>query len=154
MPTHAEKIRKALEALVEDRPKKIIAWIGQHFNDEKINEQSYRGDLMGLSLNHPSSHHYSGSKKILWFNQEKKSYRLASQSEIENYTKKQNITAGHDLENIDGTLTSKIDPSGKIFIPIEIRKKTGMDIGDRVAFILNQQGVLELRKAKLRLEIL
>ncbi len=153
MATHAERIRQALAALGTAKPREIIAWI-QKNSDEKINIESYRGDLMGLSLNHPSSHHYSGIGKFLWFNASDKSYRLATPSEIAEFKEKQNRETKKEPEIIDEPFISKLSASGQIVIPSKIREKLDFKTGDSLALMINDQGVLEVRKVRVKVEYL
>lgn|GEM_PF-1335331 len=156
MVSHAEKIRQALTALGSARPKEIIAWIEKNFGDEEeVKPESFRGDLMGLAINHSSAHHYTGSNKILWFDQQEKTYRLATASEHEDYEKKR--SAAPKKEHIirkNETFTSKLSTSGQIVIPVEIREEMQFRAGDLLAFKVNSQGILELRKARLKVEYL
>jgi AbrB family looped-hinge helix DNA binding protein len=136
--------------LGEARPKQIIEWIRQHYPDEQVNDQSYRGDLMANSINHPSEHHFAGAEKFLWFNKDNKTYRIADPSEL-NTIEEHKISQSSTNEK---TLLGKIGGSGQVIIPPKIREKMGFNAGDLVAFVINEQGVLELRKARMKVEIL
>ena len=152
MITHSEKIECALTALKVARPREIIAWIETHY-DEKINVESYRADLMGLAVNHSSSRHSPGVQKILWFNEDK-TYRLATPEERRSFKASQNMADEKESTDVEGTFTSRLSASGQIVLPVKIREKMQFKAGDLLAFVINGQGVLELRKARLKLEFL
>lgn len=74
--THHEMIREALTELKEARPKAIIEYIRNKYPNVDVKESSFRADIIGCSINHSSSHHYPGMPKLLFFEKQKKTYRL------------------------------------------------------------------------------
>lgn len=153
--THSEKIKEALIDLKTAKPKEIMDWINKHYPEDKVNPQSYRADIVGCSINHSSQHHYPSMPKFLWFDKESKEYRLAKTTELDskidfNSKKTQNLT--EETEVVDGTPISKLSVTGQVIIPKSIRKKMGFNPGDTLGFIINDKGVLEVKKARLKLE--
>ena len=74
--THHEMIREAVTNLKEARPRAIIEYIRKKNPRIHINESSFRSDIIGCSVNHPSSRHYPGMPKFLFFEEQRKTYRL------------------------------------------------------------------------------
>ena len=153
--THSEKIREALSDLGTASPREIMDWIKRQYPDGEINPQSYRGDLIGCSVNHSSAHHYPGMPKFLWFENETKQYRLARSDELQNPQIREKLKPtkpNNGSTYIDGIPVSTLSITGQVVIPQKIREKMGFQTGDTLAFIINEQGVLEVRKAKLKLD--
>ena len=157
--THAKKIREAVTDLKIASPKEIMEWIKRHYPDDRINPNSYRADIMGCSVNHSSSHHYPSMPKFLWFEKETKRYRLAKSYELPEPQKdEKQVSTTTKVDNgssyIDGIPVSKLSVTGQVIIPQKIREKMGFQTGDTLAFIINEKGILEVRKAKLRLDFM
>jgi len=157
--THAKKIREAVTDLKIASPKEIMEWIKRHYPDDRINPNSYRADIMGCSVNHSSSHHYPSMPKFLWFEKETKRYRLAKSDELPEPQKdEKQVSTTTKVDNgssyIDGIPVSKLSVTGQVIIPQKIREKMGFQTGDTLAFIINEKGILEVRKAKLRLDFM
>lgn len=74
--THHEMIREAVTELKEAVPKTIMAYIAKKNPQIKVNESSFRADMIGCSVNHSSSHHYPGMPKFLFYEKQKGTYRL------------------------------------------------------------------------------
>jgi len=74
--THAEMIREAVTELKIAKPRDIMNYISNHYPDVEIKKKSFRADIMGVSVNHTSSHHYPGNPKFLYFNTKNKTYEL------------------------------------------------------------------------------
>jgi AbrB family looped-hinge helix DNA binding protein len=170
MKTHSEKIREALIDLVEARPKEIMDWISNHYPEDTMNEVSYRSDLIALASNHSSTHHYPmpESEKFLLFNDKTKEYCIDSSKlrieptdgrvealvkALDAQPQQQTTNASTDTQIIDGIPLSKLSVTGQIAIPFEIREKLSLSPGDTIAFIINEKGIVELRKARLRLDL-
>ena len=157
MKTHAEKIREAVTDLGIATPREIMDWIKRHYPNSEINQQSYRSDIIGCSKNHSSSHHYPGMQKFLWFENETKQYRLARSNELSNVQRTEKLTTtkvNNGSTYIDGIPVSKLSVTGQVVIPQKIREKMGFQTGDTLAFIINEKGVLEVRKARVRLDLM
>jgi len=157
--THAEKIREAVTDLGLASPNEIMEWIKRHYPADIINKNSYRADIMGCSVNHSSSHHYPSMPKFLWFEEETKRYRLATSDELpENRKDEKQVSPKTKVDNgssyIDGIPVSKLSVTGQVIIPQKIREKMGFQTGDTLAFIINKKGILEVRKAILRLDLI
>jgi hypothetical protein len=69
-------IREAITELKEAKPKMIMDYIRRRNPQVHVNEPSFRADIIGCSVNHPSSHHYPGMPKFLFFDKTKGTYRL------------------------------------------------------------------------------
>ena len=151
--THAQKIREALTDLGEARPKEIMEWIKQHYPNDPVNPRSYRADIIGSSVNHTSAHHYD-MDQFLWFNTNSKKYRLAKLGEagVESTEEKETKKPSDELTHINGVPIAKLSVTGQITIPTTIREKLGFQAGDTLAFVINENGVLEVRKARIKLE--
>lgn len=150
--THADKIREAILELGIASPNEIMAWIRIHYPEDPVNPSSYRADIIGCSVNHSSSHHYPSMPKFLWFIEETKKYRLAKNDEAEIRHEIPIPTNDSEIsEVIDGVHVSELSITGQLYIPTEIRIKLGLQSGDRVGFIVNENGSVELKKAKLKL---
>jgi len=151
--THADKIRESIIELGEASPNEIMAWIRMHYPDDPVNPSSYRADIIGCSVNHTSSHHYPSMPKFLWFIEETKRYRLAKEAETES-TYKEKPKPPIDPEKteiIDGVHVSELSITGQLYIPAQIREHLDIQPGDKIGFIVNQEGSVEIRKAKLRI---
>lgn len=48
------------------------------------------------------------------------------------------------MKEVSATVTSK----GQVTIPIEVRRHLGLEKGDRVAFVIDDEGSVELKTAK------
>ena len=151
--THADKIREAIHELGEASPNEIMAWIRMHYPDDPVNPSSYRADIIGCSVNHSSSHHYPSMPKFLWFIEETKRYRLAKEDETESsYKLKPKPTADPEkTEIIDGVHVSELSITGQLYIPAQIREKLGIQPGEKIGFIVNEEGSVEIRRVKLRI---
>lgn len=151
--THAAKIREAVTELVISTPNEIMTWIRTQYPDDPVKPSSYRADIIGCSVNHSSSHHYPSMPKFLWFIEETKKYRLASNDETElqyTITPQQNSET-EKTEIVDGVHVTKLSITGQIYMPQEIRKHLELKPGEKIGFIMNENGSVEIRKAKLRL---
>lgn len=150
--THAEKIREAVTELGIASPNEIMTWIRKYYPDDPVKPTSYRADIIGCSINHTSSHHYPGMPKFLWFIEETKKYRIVTEDETEIIEK--NIIPVHDTEKseiIDGVHVTKLSITGQIYLPIEIREHLCIDPGEKIGFIIGENGSVEIRKAKITL---
>jgi len=74
--THHEMIREAVTELKEASPKAIMAYIAKKNPQIKVNESSFRADIIGCSVNHSSSGYYPGMPKFLFYEKRKGTYRL------------------------------------------------------------------------------
>lgn len=54
---------------------------------------------------------------------------------------------------IDGIPVSRLSVTGQIAVPHEIRMKLNLIPSNTVAFVVNYMGIVELRKARLKLEL-
>jgi AbrB family looped-hinge helix DNA binding protein len=154
--THPAKIREAIIDLVRAKPKEIMIWIKKHYPDDNLNTRSYRADIIGCSINHSSSKHYPNMPKFLWFNKQTKEYSLAKKPMSSSKINAKTINIENieeDIEIIDGIPISKLSITGKITIPSPIRKKMHFKAGDTLGFVINENGSLEIKKARLRLEL-
>jgi len=151
--THADKIREAIHELGEAFPNEFMAWIRMHYPDDPVNPSSYRADIIGCSVNHSSSHHYPSMPKFLWFIEETKRYRLANEDETESkYKDKPKPTIDPEkTEIIDGVHVSELSITGQLYIPAQIREQLSLQPGDKIGFIINEEGSVEIRKARLRI---
>ena len=129
-----------------------MEWIKIHYPDDPVNPSSYRADIIGCSINHTSTHHYPGMPKFLWFNPATKKYRLATEddpgydeSEIPKTTPPEEIS-----EKIDGVHISDLSPTNKLHIPKEIRGLLDIVPGDKIGFIISENGSITLKKAKIK----
>ena len=154
--THANKIREAVTDLGIASPNEIMAWIKRHYPDSEINPDSYRADITGCSVNHTSSHHYPGMPKFLWFEDPPKKYRLAKPDEMLNVQRNKERPTPQSANGstyINGIPIAKLSVTGQVVIPSKIRDTMGFQTGDTLAFIINEKGILEIRKARLRLDL-
>ena len=154
--THAEKIREALTELGSARPPEIMEWIKRHYSDDPVNPRSYRADLIACSINHSSSHFFTSAPKFLWFETETKEYRLAGPEEAVKISSTKTDTEPReetDQMSLQGISVARLSVTGQVQIPEAIRKQLGLKAGDLLAFIINDKGILELRKAKMKIEL-
>lgn len=154
--THADKIREAVTDLRSARAYEILDWIRKHYPDDPLNSGSYRADIIGCSINHSSTHHYPGMPKFLWFDKDTKEYRLAEHGEVPITTqiaKEKTSFQESEIEYIGDIALGKLSVTGQVSIPLKIRKELGFQPGDMLAFIINDDGVLEVRKARIKVEI-
>lgn len=153
--THADKIREAVTDLRSARASEIIDWIRRHYPGESLNPRSYRADIIGCSINHSSSNHYPGLPKFLWFEKDTKEYRLAELEEVPisiQIAEKKPSTSDGEIEYIGDVAVGKLSVTGQVSIPSKIREELGLQPGQLLAFIINDNGVLEVRKARIRVE--
>jgi len=153
--THADKIREAVTNLHNARASEIIDWIRQHYPDDSLNPSSYRADIIGCSINHSSTHHYPGLPKFLWFEKDTKEYRLAKPEEAPisiHIAEKKPFTSESEIEYVGDIAVGKLSVTGQVSIPLKIREELGLNPGQLLALIINDNGVLELRKVRIRLE--
>jgi len=151
--THADKIREVIQELGVASPNEIMDWIRMHYPDDPVNPSSYRADIIGCSVNHSSSHHYPSMPKFLWFIEETKKYRLANDDEAEIEYKITPIPTSDSerSEIIDGIHVSELSITGQLYIPAVIREQLGLEPGDKIGFIMNESGSVEIKKARVRL---
>lgn len=156
MKTHHQKIKEAVISLnKEAKPKEIIDWIEDKYPeklypDEKVIPETYRADIIGCSLNHPSSHHYPNMPKFLWFNEKTKEYRMATEDELENMEKQpskgQDIAVKYD----SGMPIIEVSSNGRLIIPSVVMKEMGFSAGDSFGITKTEKGDLLLTKGKLK----
>jgi AbrB family looped-hinge helix DNA binding protein len=151
--THSEKIREALQNLGIASPREIMDWIKAHYPEDPVKPTSYRAEIIGCSINHSSSHHYPGMPKFVWFIKETKKYRLATDEDKENLNSNapKPATPRESSEIIDGIYISELSPTSKLHIPMKIRAKLNIQPGDKIGFIIKEDGSIVLKKAKLKL---
>jgi AbrB family looped-hinge helix DNA binding protein len=153
--THTDKIREAVTDLRRARASEIIDWIRRHYPGESLNPRSYRADIIGCSINHSSSHHYPALPKFLWFDKDTKEYRLAGPKEAPisiQIAEKKPSTSESEIEYIGDVAVGKLSVTGQVSIPLKIREELGLKPGHLLAFVINDDGVLEVRKARIRVE--
>jgi AbrB family looped-hinge helix DNA binding protein len=153
--THADKIREAVTDLRSARASEIIDWIRRHYPGESLNPRSYRADIIGCSINHSSSHHYPALPKFLWFEKDSKEYRLAEPKEAPisiQIAETKPSTSESEIEYIGDIAVGKLSVTGQVSIPLKIREELGLKPGHLLAFVINDDGVLEVRKARIRVE--
>ena len=153
--THAEKIREAVTDLGIASPNEIMDWIRRHYPNDIINPRSYRSDIVGCSINHTSSHHYPGVPKFLWFENDTKRYRLVTPEEAskaERVEERNQSFLETEQGVIDGVPIAKLSVTGQVKIPVIIREELELKPGDILAFIV-KNGILEVRKARIKIEI-
>ena len=153
--THAEKIREAVNELGLSSPREIMDWIKEHYPDDTVIPTSYRADIISCSINHTSRHHYPRKNRFLWFDDNTKRYRLATPAELEKYNQDP-ISPDESDETqtgkiVNGIPISELSVTGQVQIPKIIRDALGFTPGDTLGFVINDDGVLEVRKAKIRL---
>jgi len=151
--TQSEKIREALQNLGIASPREIMDWIKVHYPEEEVKASSYRAVIIGCSINHSSSHHYPSMPKFLWFIDESKQYRLATEQDPE-YVKiifPPPTLQSEPSEKIEGVHVSELSPTSKLHIPSEIRDLLNIRSGEKVGFIISEDGSIVLKKAKLKL---
>ena len=150
--THAGKIREAIQELGIASPREIMEWIKAHYPDDSVKPSSYRADIIGCSINHSSSHHYPGMPKFMWFIEETKKYRMATENDpdYDNTNAIKLVPASERTEIIDGVHVSELGPTAKLFIPMAIRKILNIVQGDKVGFIINEDDSILLKKAKVK----
>ncbi len=154
--THAEKIREAVTDLGTATPREIMDWIRSHYPNSEVKPRSYRTDIIGCSVNHSSSHHCPSMPKFLWFENGTKKYRLAKSDEMLNVKRSKKRTTPQSANGstyINGIAIAKLSVTGQVVIPSKIRDTMGFQTGDTLAFIINEKGILEIRKARLRLDL-
>jgi len=152
--THADKIMEAIMELQIATPNEIMDWIKTHYPDDPVNIKSYRSDIIGCSINHSSSHHYPSMPKFLWFDEDTKRYRIATTEEatIPLIMERREPLSTKDTQlQIDGIPISKLSITGQVHIPKSFRDELGLQAGDFLSFLVNEQGVLEIRKARLQI---
>jgi AbrB family looped-hinge helix DNA binding protein len=153
--THSDKIREAVTDLRSARASEIINWIRRHYPSESLNPSSYRADIIGCSINHSSTHHYPGLPKFLWFEKDTKEYRLAEPEEAPisiHIAEQKPSTSESEIEYVGDVAVGKLSVTGQVSIPLKIREELGLKPGHLLAFIINDNGVLEVRKARIRVE--
>lgn len=150
---HADKIREAVTELVVASPREIMDWIKQHYPEDPVNPASYRADIIGCSVNHSSSKHYPSQPKFLWFDKETKKYRLVSPDEAATQVTEPEKRIEDEDEIIDGIPISKISITCQIRMPKKILNEMNLKPGDSLGWIINESGILELRKAKISIKL-
>lgn len=153
--THADKIREAVTDLRSARASEIIDWIRRHYPGESLNPRSYRADIIGCSINHSSTNHYPGLPKFLWFEKDTKEYRLAEPEEAPisiQIAEKKPSAIESEIEYVGDIAVGKLSVTGQVSIPLKIREELGLKPGHLLAFIINDDGVLEVRKARISVE--
>jgi hypothetical protein len=155
MKAHHEKIKEAVMSLNREvRPREIMDWIKEHYPDENVNEESYRADVIGCSINHPSTHHYPNMPKFLWFNENSKAYRLATKDEVESLEKKQPSKEQEiAVKYYSGMPIIEVGSSGRLVIPSVVMKEMGFVAGDSVAITKNEKGEVLMKKGKLEFKL-
>jgi hypothetical protein len=152
--THADKIQEALTDLGEASPQEIMEWIKRHYPNDEVNPRSYRADIIGCSVNHTSAHHYE-MPRFLWFDKDSKTYRLAKAGEayVEDSEKgKESRKASDESTYINGVPIAKLSVTGQVTVPMAILEKLCFKAGDTLAFFIKESGILEIRKARVKLE--
>ena len=97
--THADYIKEAVENLGESTAAQIIEWIKAKYPNITVNENSYRSDIIGCSINHTSNHHYPGIPKFLHFDKNAKTYNMAVSDNLSNSDSE--IEIPEDEDSID-----------------------------------------------------
>jgi AbrB family looped-hinge helix DNA binding protein len=162
--SHSDLIREALTELGEATPRGIMDWVKNHYPGEIVNESSYRSDCIGLASNHTSAHHYPmpDEDRFLLFNEQTKKYRLdPSKTEANANTNIASFASSgppaaneSQADHIDGIPISKVYAAGQIIVPLKIREKLDIKPNDTLAFIVTDRGTVEIRKARLKLELI
>ena len=109
-------IREAITDLKEAKPKMIMDYIRRRNPQVHVNESSFRADIIGCSVNHPSSHHYLGMPKFLFFDKTEGTYRLhdpdadgkAAASDTSKKVSDFTIAETNEVTDIEKTIGKKI----------------------------------------------
>lgn len=92
--------------------------------------------------------------KFPWFEEETKRYRLVDPEDAVKVDPVKNLIhtniKGEQLL-IDGIPISRLSITGQAHIPDKILDQLGLQAGDYLSFIINESGVLEVRKAQLKI---
>jgi hypothetical protein len=154
---HHVKIREAVQALGSATASEIMNWIREKYPDEELNKSSYRADVIGCSKNHTSTHHYPGIPKFLIFDSVTKKYRIDEESPItdlpqQSPLRNRSTVFPLDIIQENNILFVKVSSHLLSIMPNQIATHLNLENGMHVAFILNPDNSVTLKKAKLKFD--
>lgn len=142
-------IEDAIDKSGEITAKDAKDFIKENYPNDNVNELTINAQVIAASVNHPSAHHYAGSHRFLFY---------LGNGRFRKYDpNKDGVLAVTPSGTIKTTeiktneaIFSQIDTKGQLQIPQEIRDKLHLGNSDFVAFIVDKEGNIMLKKAQLR----
>lgn len=143
-------IEEAVDKLGELTARDAKEYIREHYSEDKVNESTISAQVIACSVNHPSAHHYPDSHRFLFY---------LGNGRFRRYDQKKDgiweITLNGARKIIREIKTeqayfSRIDASRQVCLPKEIQERLSVGDKDFVAFLIDKQGNIVLKKAELR----
>ena len=145
-----QMIEEAVNKLGEITAKDVKDYIRKNYTEDNVNELTINAQVIACSVNHSSAHHYPNSHRFLFY---------LGNGRYRQYDQKKDglweITPDGAQRIIEEIKTkdayfSQIDSSGQVRLPKEIQKRLSVGNRDFVAFLIDRQGNISLKKAELR----
>ena len=135
--------------------KDIVEAVHKKYPDDKVKNTSLRSIIIGCSVNHPSTHHYSLPEKFL-LQVSRGQFRLYDPQKDGDMHEK--ISTGSRKTKEKKTMKKvhfkKVNQENKVSIPKNIRSLLKVGTDDYVGFILTEQGDVILKKVKARFRLM
>lgn len=145
-----QMIEEAVDKLGEITAKDARDYIRKNYAEDNVNELTISAQVIACSVNHSSAHHYPDSHRFLFY---------LGNGRYRRYDPKKDglweITPD-GAQKIIGEIKTKeahfsqIDSSGVVRLPKEIQERLSVGDRDFVAFVIDRQGNVVLKKAELR----
>ena len=145
-----QMIEEAVDKTGEITAKDARDYIRENYAEDNVNELTISAQVIACSVNHSSAHHYSDSHRFLFY---------LGNGRYRRYDPKRDgiweITVGGAQKitreiKTDEAYFSQINSSGQVSLPREIQERLSVDERDFLAFIVDREGNIILRKAELR----
>lgn len=143
-------IEEAVDKLGEITAKDARDYIRKNYAEDNVNELTISAQVIACSVNHSSAHHYPDSHRFLFY---------LGNGRYRRYDPKKDglweITPDGAQKIIGEIKTneayfSQIDSNGQMRLPKEIQERLSVGDRDFVAFVIDRQGNILLKKAELR----
>jgi hypothetical protein len=145
-------VKEAAEKMREITAKDAKQYIRENYPSDNVNELTINAQVIACSVNHPSAHHYTSSRRFLFYLGNGR-YRLhdPERDGFWDITKQGAEKRNLNLRTTKGSFFSQIKAGGQIFLPKAIQEKLSLEQYDFVAFVEDSAGNILLRKAELRI---
>jgi len=143
-------IEEAVDELGEITAKDARDYIRKHYAKDKVNELTIGAQIIACSVNHPSAHHYPDPHRFLFYLGNGRYRRYDPKKDgVWEITPRGAQKIVNEIKTNEAYF-SQIDSSGQIRLPKEIQERLSVGDRDFVAFLIDKQGNIVLKKAKLQ----
>lgn len=143
-------IEEAVDKIGEITAKDAKEYIRKNYAKDRVNESTISAQIIACSVNHPSAHHYPNPNRFLFYLGNGRYRRYDPRKDgLWEITPNGAQKIIREIKT-DQAYFSQMDSNGQIGLPKEIQERLSVGARDFVAFVIDKQGNIILKKAELR----